>query len=119
MNDVTRTYDLEQIEREVTPEVRIETTDNSDNVIVEDFVVMDGILEMIHKEDVNTTELPVLPGTLVVFRNEGSLFPGKLVSASYPYYIIAAMNKCMDGCWRWPTPKDIIKINHADLITKN
>lgn len=100
MNNATRTYDLEQIEHEVTPEVRIETTDNSDNVIVEDFVVMDGILEMIHKEGVHTTELPVLPGTLVVFRNEGSLFPGKVVSASYPYYIIAAMNKCMDGSWR-------------------
>lgn len=34
---------------------------------------------------------PILPGTTVVFRDEGCLFPGKVVSSLPSYYVVAAV----------------------------
>ncbi|CAG9790296.1 unnamed protein product [Diatraea saccharalis] len=66
----------------------------------------------------NTSNLATIPpGTTVVFRDEGSLFPGKIVSFLSPYYVIAAMSRSIGGGWRWPATKQMTKIKFDDIVS--
>lgn len=103
---------------EVTPEV---TDDIVEDVPIQDFFVLDGDLQSrIENEEIaENTESPttssfseILPGTQVIFKDEGSLFTGKFFSMAYPFYVISCMCKVTDGGWKWSEKRDVVKIRY-------
>lgn len=93
-------------------------------VVIEEYVVMDETMQHEAEETEGTSKCAettsvsdsskfatIVPGTTVVFREEGSLFPGKVMSSLHPYYVVAAMAKCIGGGWKWPDKKRSPKLS--------
>lgn len=89
--------------------------------ITDGFIVVDGVLEpsliATAPEHSPSKYSEILPGTTVIFKDEGSLFPGKVISSSQPHHVVAVMTKSLEGGWRWPQKRDILKIKFDDIVS--
>lgn len=107
----------EEIETEIAEEDVIEE-------VIEEFVVIDGVLQHEQEEESMLLSKPSTskyvefsPGTTVIFKIEGSLFPGKVLSSTFPYYTLVVMSKSTQGGWKWPDKREIIKIKYDDVVS--
>lgn len=126
--DITLAPSTSNLLDEMPPESEeIETDMAEEEVIeemIEEFVVIDGVLQHEQEEESMLLSKPSTskyvefsPGTTVIFKTEGSLFPGKVISSTFPYYTLVVMSKSIQGGWKWPDKREIIKIKYDDVVS--
>lgn len=54
--------------------------------------------------------------TYCVFREEGSLFPGRVLKVTPLEITVSVLQKCFLGGWSWPSNVETCQVNKADIV---